>query len=135
MDGIILTPLKQIHNPKGDVLHAIKKSDIGFDGFGEVYFSQIYKNNIKGWKKHTKTTLNIVVPTGKIKFVIYDDDTKEFFTVTLSKRKYLRLSIRAGLWVAFKGINTDNMLLNMTSIEHDPSESISKDLKEFNYAW
>ena len=135
MDGVILTPLKQIYNPKGDIFHAMKKSDTDFDGFGEVYFSQIYKNNVKGWKTHTRTTLNIVVPIGKIKFVIYNDNTKEFFTITLSQRKYLRLTVRPGLWVAFKGINEDNMLLNMISIEHDPSESINKDLREFNYAW
>ena len=48
MDGIILTPLNQIHHPKGDIYHAMKKSDDGFDGFGEAYFSTVHKNDIKG---------------------------------------------------------------------------------------
>ena len=30
MDGVILTPLKQIYNPKGDIFHAMKQSDYGF---------------------------------------------------------------------------------------------------------
>ena len=51
MDGITLTPLKQIFNPKGNIFHALKKSDIGFNGFGEAYFSTINQNEIKGWKK------------------------------------------------------------------------------------
>ena len=62
MDGVILTPLKQIYNSKGDIFHAMKKSDKGFNGFGEAYFSTILKGEIKGWKKHTRMTLNIIVP-------------------------------------------------------------------------
>ena len=27
MDGVVVTPLKQIRNPKGDIFHAMKKSD------------------------------------------------------------------------------------------------------------
>ena len=75
MDGVVLTPLKQIYHPKGDIFHAMKKSDIGFDGFGEAYFSTINQNDIKGWKKHTKMTLNIVVPVGNIEFVVYDENS------------------------------------------------------------
>ena len=73
MDGVILTPLKQIKNPKGDIFHAMKRSDAGYDGFEEAYFSTINKEDIKGWKKHTKMTLNIIVPVGEIEFIIYDE--------------------------------------------------------------
>ena len=41
MDGVIISTLKQIHHPKGDIFHVIKKSDVGFSGFGEAYFSII----------------------------------------------------------------------------------------------
>ena len=33
IEGVIVTPLKQIYNPRGDVWHAMKCSDPGFDGF------------------------------------------------------------------------------------------------------
>ena len=46
MDGVILTPLKRFHHPKGDVFHALKSSDKDFVGFGEAYFSSIKKNKI-----------------------------------------------------------------------------------------
>lgn len=135
MDGVILTPLKQIYHPKGDIFHAMKKSDIGFDGFGEAYFSTINQNNIKGWKKHTKMTLNIVVPVGNIEFVVYDENSKEFFSTKLSHNNYQRLTVKAGLWMAFRGIGEYNMLLNLASIEHDPNEAVNIELNDINYKW
>jgi len=135
MDGVILTPLKQIHNPKGDVFHAMKKSDAGFAGFGEAYFSTIYKDDIKGWKKHTEMTLNLVVPIGVIKFVVYDENTKEFFSITLSQNNYQRLTVKPNVWMAFRGIDENNMLLNLASIEHDPNEAVNRELNEIKYEW
>ena len=133
MDGVILTPLKQIHNPKGDVFHAMKKSDCGFDGFGEVYFSTIHQGDIKGWKKHTQMTLNLVVPIGEIEFIIYNE--KEFFTVKLSSQNYQRLTIQRGLWMAFRGVGESNMLLNLASLEYDPDEAINQPLDAIPYVW
>ena len=135
MDGVILTTLKQIHNPKGNIFHAMKKSDTGFDGFGEAYFSTIHKDNIKGWKKHTKMTLNLVVPVGKIEFVVYDENTKEFFSVQLSQDNYQRLTVKPNLWMAFRGLEENSMLLNLASIEHDPNEAINIELSEIIYEW
>jgi len=135
LDKIILTSLKQIYNPKGDIYHAMKKSDDGYDGFGEAYFSTVHKDDIKGWKQHTKMTLNLVVPIGAIEFVVYDEDTKEFFSVVLSQDNYQRLTVKPGLWMAFRGKNENNMLLNLASIEHDPKEAINKELSEIKYEW
>lgn len=135
MDGVILTPLKQIFHPKGDIFHGMKKSDEGFDGFGEAYFSTINKDQIKGWKKHTKMTLNLVVPIGAIEFVVYDENKKEFFSTILSKDNYQRLTLSPNLWMAFRGVGEDNMLLNLASIEHDPTESKNKELDAISYEW
>ena len=61
---------------------------------------------------------------------------KQFFTINLSQENYKRLTVPAGVWMAFKGIGEDlNMLLNLASIEHDPSEAISKELTHINYTW
>jgi len=135
MDGVSLTPLKQIYHPKGDIFHGMKKSDSGFDGFGEAYFSTIKQSDVKGWKKHTQMTLNLIVPMGEICFVIYNEESKEFFTVELSHKNYQRLTIAPNLWVAFKGMSESNMLLNIASMEHDPQEAINIDLSEISYAW
>lgn len=135
MDKIILTPLKQIFNPKGDIFHAMKKSDIGFDGFGEAYFSTVKKDDIKGWKKHTKMTLNLIVPIGEIEFIIYDEDTQEFESIKLSPNNYQRLTVKPNLWMAFRGCGEYNMLLNLASIEHDPSEAETLELEQIKYEW
>ena len=135
MDGVILTPLKQIHHPKGDILHAMKKSDNGFDGFGEAYFSTIHKDDIKGWKRHTQMTLNIVVIIGEIEFVVYDENIQAFFSVKLSQNNYQRLTVKAGFWMAFRGLGESNILLNLASIEHDPSEAINRELDAIIYDW
>lgn len=135
MDKIILTPLKQIFHPKGDIFHGMKKSDEGFDGFGEAYFSTVNKDDIKGWKKHTKMTLNLVVPVGEVEFVIYDEETKKLEVIKLSQKNYQRLTINPSLWVAFRGCDEYNMLLNLASIEHDPSESMTLALDEIKYDW
>lgn len=135
MDGVILTPLKQIYNPKGNIFHAMKNSDIGYSGFGEAYFSTIDQNKIKGWKKHTKMTLNLIVPIGEIEFVIYNEKNKDFFSVKLSKNNYQRLTVSPNLWMAFRGIGEYNMLLNLASIEHDPNEAVNVDLDKIKYEW
>ena len=135
MDGVVLTPLKKIYNQEGDIFHAMKKNDNGFDGFGEAYFSTINKGSVKGWKKHTKMTLNIIVPIGTIKFAVYNEINGEFFSVVLSKENYQRLTIKSGYWLAFKGIDENNILLNLASIEHDPEEVISVDLNKISYEW
>ncbi|NQY23188.1 MAG: WxcM-like domain-containing protein [Campylobacteraceae bacterium] len=135
MDGVVLTPLKQIYNPKGNIFHAMKKSDCGYEGFGEAYFSTIYKDDIKGWKKHTEMTLNLIVPVGSIEFVMYDENTKEFFSVLLSEHNYQRLTVGPNLWMSFRGCEENNMLLNLASIEHNPSESITKEFKDIFYEW
>jgi len=135
VDGVIVTPLKQIHNPKGDIYHAMKKSDDGFEGFGEAYFSTIHKDDIKGWKKHTQMTLNLIVPIGQIEFIIYDEDSRSFQSVKLSQSNYQRLTIKPNLWMAFRGLDENNMLLNLASIEHNPEESVNRELDEIQYAW
>lgn len=135
MDKVILTSLKQIYTPKGDILHGMKKSDIGFDGFGEAYFSKVNKGQIKGWKKHTKMTLNIVVISGEIEFVIYDDSTNKLKNLKLSLKNYQRLTIKPGLWMAFRGLDDNCILLNIASIEHLPEEAESISIEKINYDW
>ena len=132
MDGVTITPLKQIHNPKGDVYHAMKQSDDGYSGFGEAYFSTVHKNDKKGWKKHREMVLNLVVPIGEVEFVLFNENTQEFLSVYLSQNNYQRLTVNAGLWMAFRGVGESNILLNIASIEHDPDEAITIEIDEIS---
>ena len=139
--GVILTDLKMIHHPRGDIYHAIKKSDEGFEGFGEAYFSMIKENEIKGWKKHHEMTMNIIVPIGEVTFVLFDDrenrnSVNNFFCITLSPSNYYRLTVPPGIWVAFKGHNHNlNLILDVADMEHQPDEIIRIDLDKIPFDW
>ena len=142
IEGVLLTPLKQIHHPKGDVFHAMKKSDFGFSGFGEAYFSTIHYQDVKPWKKHFEMTLNFIVPVGNIRFVIYDDRKDSntngaFLDVVLGVDNYQRITIPPNVWVAFLGVGKDyNLLLNLANLEHDPQEVDRKEsLNDIIYQW
>ena len=128
--GVSLTPLKIIRGEHGDVKHALKSSESSFDTFGEAYFSSVKQGEVKGWKFHKKMTLNLIVPVGGIRFVIYDgrngSQTENTFNdiVLGSDHDYSRLTVIPGLWMAFQGVGENlNLLLNIASIEHDPTET------------
>lgn len=142
IDGVTLHEEKQITVPKGNIFHAIKSNSEGFCGFGEAYFSQIEQGAIKGWKRHNRYTLNIVVPMGAIRFVIYDDRDGsstygQFEDVVLStKDNYKRLTVAPGLWMAFQGVGDGiSMLMDVIPDIHTDEESTKKELNSINYSW
>ena len=143
IQGVKLTPLKIFTGDLGDVLHGIRNQESSFHGFGEAYFSTVKQGKIKGWKRHSKMTLNLIVPCGEIKFVLYDNRTEtstsgQIFEIKLSRNNYQRLTLPPMIWMAFQGIGEGlNMLLNIASIPHDPQESESLDLNEnrIHYIW
>lgn len=141
IEGLILTPLNRIHNPNGDILHGIKRSEAEFSSFGEAYFSMIKNGSIKGWNKHKVMTLNLIVAIGEVSFVVYDDreasnTNGSFYKIELSQLNYKRLTVPPGLWLAFKGKgNQSNLILNIASIEHDSEEIERKPLEQINYNW
>ena len=66
----LLTTLRRIATPNGDVLHGMKASDPGYNGFAEAYFSMVLQGAVKGWKRHFEMTLNLVCIVGGGLFVI-----------------------------------------------------------------
>lgn len=141
VEGVILHPLRRIPHPKGDILHALKCTDEGYAGFGEAYFTQIHPGEVKGWKRHNRMTLNLVVVMGQVKFVIYDDRDKsptygEFTEITLSPDdNYLRLTVAPGLWMAFAGVGTQtSMLMDIIPEPHDDSEGDRLPLESISYS-
>lgn len=141
IDGVFLTPLKIVDAPGGNVLHGMKKGEPGYVGFGEVYFSIIEPGVVKGWKRHREMTLNLVVPVGEVRFVIYDDRASSltdqmYQEVALSKNNYQRLTVPPMVWMAFQGVGAqENMLLNIASIQHEPKESDRKSVEEIPFVW
>ena len=137
---ILVTQLQQIETPGGDVLHAMKQIDLGYEGFGEAYFSWISGGAIKAWKRHLRMTMNLIVPVGQVKFVFYyvDADTglEKFITEEIGENRYVRLTVPPGVWFGFEGLyEFKSLVLNIASIPHHPDEVERLALTEVNYNW
>ena len=52
----------------------LRRTDPHFREFGEIYFTSIYRDVIKGWHRHRQMTLNYACIWGRVKLVLYDDD-------------------------------------------------------------
>lgn len=131
-----LTKNKIINVEGGNVFHGMKVTDIGYEGFGEAYFSAVDYSFVKAWKRHRAMTLNFVIVSGTIKVVAYHEDNTDFFEFELSAHNCERLTIPPMYWVGFKGIeNTKNILLNIANIPHDPNEVDKKNPDEVEYKW
>jgi len=131
--GIEFTRLKKISHPKGDIFHALKASDTSFKGFGEAYFTTVNVGETKGWKLHQKMVLNLVAILGEVKFHFCNGNSEEVYSFSIGSDNYGRLTVPAGIWVAFSGVGKDiNLVLNLASIEHDPNESINAPLERFS---
>lgn len=138
--GLFLSKEKIISLDNGNVMHAIKKSSSGYKGFGEAYFSLIKYQSIKGWKKHFKMTVNLIVPIGKVKFVVSnhgeDNGQRKFYEFILSREEYNRLTIPPMVWYGFKGLSEpESVILNIANIEHVPNESETIELSSIEYDW
>lgn len=132
-----LTPERRIATPKGDVLHAMKASSDGFSGFGEAYFSTVHDGQVKGWKRHQRMTLNLVVPHGRVRFVMHRDDGTAMIVHLLGEGcDHVRLTVPPGWWMAFQGCCApSSLLLNIADIEHDPAEGETAPLDRFAFDW
>jgi len=125
----------------GSVLRVLKNDSNGFYGFGEAYFSIVECGVIRGWKCHKSMTLNLVVPEGAIRFVVYDERVESstfdsFEDVTLSRECYSRLTIPPGVLVGFQGVGKNtNLLLNIADIHHDDNEVDNTPLDSIKYDW
>jgi dTDP-4-dehydrorhamnose 3,5-epimerase len=128
-----------IDTPGGNVMHGMKGSSVGYTGFGEAYFSQVDQGAIKAWKRHKKMTLNLMVPVGKIKFVLFDDrevTNTQLQEVIISIDNYSRLTVPPKVWMGFQGLSEGGaVLLNIADIEHNPVEVDRLEIESINYDW
>ena len=136
LEEIKTTALKQIHTDGGDVYHAMKNTDMGFDGFGEAYFSWLVPKAVKAWKMHTRMTMNLIVPVGIAKFVFHDPDANSFREESIGVANYARLTVPPGIWFGFSGTSMQHtLILNIANLAHDANEVLRKDKQYFPYPW
>jgi dTDP-4-dehydrorhamnose 3,5-epimerase len=136
LDEIVVTPLARIATVGGDVLHAMKQSDATYAGFGEAYFSWVAAGTVKAWKRHTKMTMNIVVPVGQVRFVFRMDGEKALRIENVGGDRYARITVPSGIWFGFQGRGQpQSLVLNIANIPHDPNEAERVSPSAFEYDW
>ena len=120
----------------GNVQHFLRSDESSFNGFGEAYFSFIEKGKIKGWKLHTRMTMNLVVPVGEVGFVFYVESNSSFQVLKIGTNNYKRLTVPPNIWFGFKGLGLySNLVVNLSNIIHDPSESKKAEISKLNFDW
>lgn len=141
IDGVLLTPLRQISGEAGAVMHALKSSAPGYIGFGEAYFSEVHEGATKSWRRHTRVTMNLIVIRGQVRFVLYDDRAESltrgvFCEFSIGERNYARLTVPSGLWMSFLGEGPGtSLILDIIDEEHDSAEAETRDLSTIAYSW
>jgi len=136
LDQIRVTPLGRIQVAGGDVLHALRQTDVGFSGFGEAYFSWIQHGALKAWKRHTKMTMNLVVPIGSVRFVFFDNTASISRQEVVGVDRYMRVTVPPGIWVGFQGVGEpESLILNLGSIIHAPEEVDRLAVTAINFNW
>jgi dTDP-4-dehydrorhamnose 3,5-epimerase len=128
IDGVQITPLRQIPDERGKVMHMLRSDAAHFRQFGEIYFSTVNPGAIKAWHIHKLMTLNYAVVHGMIKFVLYDDregsptrgELQELF---IGESNYCLITVPPLVWNGFKGIgNQAAIVANCATHVHTPDE-------------
>ncbi len=141
IDGLTWTPKRVISDDRGAVLLMLKDDQFEFP-VGEIYFSIVNPNIIKGWKLHTEMRQRFAVPIGDIQFVFVDTRPNSkskggVFSIELNDRNYGVLTLPAGIWYSFKGKgDSPALIVNAASISRKDRELLTKDLDSFvDYKW
>ena len=128
IDGVKITPLRQILDERGKIMHMMRSDAPGFEKFGEIYFSFVHPGAIKGWHIHKTIVLNYAVPVGKIKVVLYDDREEsstrgELMEIFTGPENYQLIRIPPLVWNGTKGIaEGTSIIANCATLPHDPGE-------------
>lgn len=144
IEGVVITPLRQIADERGVVLHMLRNDAADFQRFGECYFSEVAPGAVKAWKRHNEQTQNLAVPVGRMRLVIYDNRAGSFTHGHLQILElgrpdvYARVRVPPGLWYGFACLSdTPALLVNCADMPHAPAESeqMPMDTELIPYSW
>jgi dTDP-4-dehydrorhamnose 3,5-epimerase len=129
IDGVNVIPLRRIPDERGTILHMLSRTDPHFVEFGEIYFSTVYREAVKGWHRHREMTLNYACVHGRIKLVLWDErdaspTNGELMEVFLGPDDYSLVQIPPDVWNGFKGMSDPSAIVaNCCTHPHDPTRS------------
>jgi dTDP-4-dehydrorhamnose 3,5-epimerase len=121
----------------GGILKIIKKSSGYFQGFGELYFSQISYGAFRGWKRHQEMHSLLFVVQGAVSFHFFNED-KSCYTLELTEgiMEQKAVMIPPGSNFGFKSTSSDGAVVaNFANIEHRTNEVFRPELDEHSCGW
>lgn len=143
IEGVVIKTLTKIPDERGMIMHMLREDDSCFERFGEIYFSVVYPEVVKGWHVHKKMILNYAVVIGMIKLVLFDGRPGsptfgEIQEICMGEDNYLLVKIPFGVTNGFKGIGTKPAIVaNCATLPHDAEEIIRIDpfKNDIPYNW
>jgi dTDP-4-dehydrorhamnose 3,5-epimerase len=143
ISGVVVTPLRQIFDERGKVMHMLREDSTLFSRFGEIYFSCTHPGVTKAWHLHKRMTLNYAVIYGEIKFVLYDERPNsptqgEIQELFISPENYQLVTVPPLIWNGFKCIGTRTAIVaNCATLPHDTQEieRLPADAASIPYNW
>lgn len=136
--GLVVTPLREIVDARGAVLHMFRSDAPEFTHFGECYFSLVNPGAVKAWKRHQRQSQNLAVPVGRVRFVVCDtrEDSPTRGNVRLIELgrpgAYARLHMPPLVWYGFACVGDAVALVaNCADLPHDPTENEAVDDSAF----
>ena len=142
IDGVHVVPLRRIPDERGTIFHMLRRTDPHFREFGEIYFTSIYRDVVKGWHRHIDMTLNYACIWGRVKLVLYDDRMDSPTRGTLMERflgpdDYSLVVIPPLVWNGVKGMTDVAIVANCATHPHDPSRTERLDplTERIPYEW
>jgi dTDP-4-dehydrorhamnose 3,5-epimerase len=133
IEGVRVLPLRRIPDERGTIFHMLRRDDPHFVEFGEIYFTSIFPDVVKGWHKHSEMTLNYACIFGRVKLVLYDDRPGSTTSGTvqevfLGPDNYALVIIGPGIWNGLKGMSEPHAVVaNCCTHPHDPSRTTRLD--------
>ena len=78
LSNIKIIKLKVYKNFKGNLIKYLNNKNKNFKKFGEIYFTEIKKNHVKGWNYHKRLQCLIAVPFGEVVFTFKTNMKNKF---------------------------------------------------------
>lgn len=111
-----IQPLKVIGNERGWLMEMQRCDDGLHPGFGQVYITVTYPDIVKAWYCHRLQIDQIVVVSGSIKLVLYDEREESasygrLETLILTAQEPQLIQIPPGIWHGFQALGKQNAML------------------------
>ena len=128
LDKIKVKKTKEIENKLGNIIKYFDNENEFFKGFGEVYFSEIKKNKVKGWNSHKKYQSVIMVINGNVSFTFMSHDEKKKKNITVSRASPKIIIVPNNVWYKFTSISRLSMIVCLINKKHNQNEIRKKNL-------